>query len=761
MRVKKYAKTEKNRLFVKRVKQSICLLLFMLCSSFILSSCSDEVNEPQNTGWENFSADVLEKKLQDACGNETIDVNSLVTSVKANKNVEDAFATADKMQIAVRLKGEDIYSVFPIHQVEDIFEEDVDTQSNGQTYATNSVDNHSSSSNTMPTMLKGSGLAGKVAIFNYFSGVEIGATDKLGTRYTQNRMVEFMANELLRNDYEVEYYIHENMTLENIKNVLDNKDQYKAVIIMSHGFSDGSNSYFAIGEEYDDTKANDPKWKPLLNPENDNYSVPIEFKLWNEDWPFSKKYEFVIPVQRMNLKKGAFLYLGSCDALANESDVYSLRFDNCLGWDGINCSAQAHAAVLFHKLLRGKHLSDALDINESTNPYYNVVVDQTDTWKKDPIHNGTELVCIGMNSFGYGLKEFWAKKSPKYLKVGNSYPRLEVMDKDKKYLMDGCYFNKDKEFKLKFNLRNCDINDISGDYIWIKATPLRSDKDPIIKKIKKKKLSNGLKIDLNANGVWDISAAIDENFATELLLYKPVVVVYAKPFKDNGIELGEDVQPEAIDLGLPSGTKWASFNVGAEAPEEYGDYFAWGETTPKEIYDWSNYKWCNGSDDTLTKYCINSVYGTVDNITELELADDAAYVNWGPEWRMPSLEQRQELEDNCTYEWTTMNGVYGMLFKSKNNGASLFLPAAGYCYSSDIYDNGSHGHYWLRRLYLDGASYGACGLVFYWYGTTGNWGGSRNFGQSVRAVLSSSQQGGTGTGSGTGGSGTGGGGGGH
>lgn len=223
MKMKKYAKTEKNRLFVKRVKQSICLLLFMLCSSFILSSCSDEVNEPQNTGWENFSADVLEKKLQDACGNETIDVNSLVTSVKANKNVEDAFATADKLQIAVRLKGEDIYSVFPIHQVEDIFEEDVDTQSNGQTYATNSVDNHSSSSNTMPTMLKGSGLAGKVAIFNYFSGVEIGATDKLGTRYTQNRMVEFMANELLRNDYDVEYYIHENMTLENIKNVLDNK----------------------------------------------------------------------------------------------------------------------------------------------------------------------------------------------------------------------------------------------------------------------------------------------------------------------------------------------------------------------------------------------------------------------------------------------------------------------------------------------------------------------------------------------------------
>ncbi len=740
MKMKKFAKTEKNRLFVKRVKQSICLLLFMLCSSFILSSCSDEENEPQNTGWENFSADVLEKKLQDACGNETIDVNSLVTSVKANKNVEDAFATADKLQIAVRLKGEDIYSVFPIHQVEDIFEEDVDTQSNGQTYATNSVVNHSSSSNTMPTMLKGSGLAGKVAIFNYFSGVEIGATDKLGTRYTQNRMVEFMANELLRNDYEVEYYIHENMTLENIKNVLDNKDQYKAVIIMSHGFSDGSNSYFAIGEEYDDTKANDPKWKPLLNPENDNYSVPIEFKLWNEDWPFSKKYEFVIPVQRMNLGKGAFLYLGSCDALANESDVYSLRFDNCLGWDGINCSAQAHAAVLFHKLLRGKHLYDALDINESTNPYYNVVVDQTDTWKKDPIHNGTELVCIGMNSFGYGLKEFWAKKSPKYLKVGNSYPRLEVMDKDKKIMMDGCYFNKDKEFKLKFNLRNCDINDISGDYIWIKATPLRSDKDPIIKKIKKKKLSNGLKIDLNANGVWDISAAIDENFATELLLYKPVVVVYAKPFKDNAIPT-EDGDYEYVDLGLPSGTLWATMNVGADSPEDYGDYFAWGETEPKDYYNWSNYKWCNGTYNSITKYCNNDKFGVVDNKTELDLDDDAAYVNMGPGWRMPSTEQIQELIDNCNSKWTTRNDVEGVLLTSKKNGASLFLPAAGLGEGSSEYNlEGTHGYYSSRSLtyFFDMTingydAYYHILLRFYYEYLESN-DGSRCAGNSVRAV---------------------------
>lgn len=692
MKMKKFARTEKNRLFVKRVKQSICLLLFMLCSSFILSSCSDEVNEPQNTGWQDYTADVLEQKLKEACGNESVDVNSLVTSLKVNKNVEDAFATADKMQVAVKLKGEDTYSVYPIHLVEDLFDDDIDPQSDSQSYATSNVDNHQSSSNTPPPVLKGSGAAGKVAIFNYFSDVEIGTTDKLGTRYTQNRMVEFMANELNRNDYSVEYYVHNNMTLENIKKVLDNKSQYKAVIIMSHGFSDGSNSYFAIGEEYDDTKANDPKWKPLLNPENDNYSVPIEFKLWNEDWPFSKKYEFVIPVQRMNLGKGAFLYLGSCDALANESDVYSLRFDNCLGWDGINCSAQAHAAVLFHKLLRGKHLYDALDINESTNPYYNVVVDQTDTWKKDPIHNGTELVCIGMNSFGYGLKEFWAKKNPQYLKVGNSYPRFEVMDKDKKYLMDGYYFNKDKEFRLKFNFRG-NLEDIESKYIWIKATPLRSDKDPIIYKIKKTKLSNGVKVNLNANGVWDISAAIDENFTTELLLYKPVVVVYAKPFKDNGIELGEDVQPEAIDLGLPSGTKWASFNVGAEAPEEIGDYYRWGEIEDLDL---------DQSPDDYVSPELEEISGT---------EYDVAHEKWGGNWRMPTVDDFDELISNCTWELTTVNEVNGYSVKG-NNGNSIFLPNCG---SYDPYYNSYR--YWGDLVYWASTGYGIPNVAYYFTGS--------------------------------------------
>ena len=100
---------------------------------------------------------------------------------------------------------------------------------------------------------------------------------------------------------------------------------------------------------------------------------------------------------------------------------------------------------------------------------------------------------------------------------------------------------------------------------------------------------------------------------------------------------------EYVDLGLPSRIKWATCNVGATTPEEYGDYFAWGETEPKDNYDWSTYKWCNESNATMTKYCTDSSYGTVDNKTVLELEDDAAYVNWGGNWRMPTKAELDEL----------------------------------------------------------------------------------------------------------------------
>ncbi len=160
---------------------------------------------------------------------------------------------------------------------------------------------------------------------------------------------------------------------------------------------------------------------------------------------------------------------------------------------------------------------------------------------------------------------------------------------------------------------------------------------------------------------------------------------------------------EAVDLGLPSGTLWANMNVGASSPEDYGDYFAWGETTPKDIYSWPSYKWCNGSETTMTKYCSNSKYGDngfTDSKTVLDAKDDAARANWGGDWRMPTDPEFGELIDNTTNEWTTQNGVNGYKFTSKTNGNSIFLPAAGYRWEGWFsYQNaGSKGYYWSSSL---------------------------------------------------------------
>ena len=190
--------------------------------------------------------------------------------------------------------------------------------------------------------------------------------------------------------------------------------------------------------------------------------------------------------------------------------------------------------------------------------------------------------------------------------------------------------------------------------------------------------------------------------------------------------------PQYVDLGLPSGTLWATMNVGASRPEDYGDYFAWGETEPKDYYDWSTYKWCNGSEYTLTKYCTDSRYGTVDGKTELDPEDDAAYLNWGDNWRIPTHDQVSELYMKCTWTWTTRNGVNGYSVTGPN-GASLFLPAAGYCWLSRLESIGFESGYWSRTLDFRNPdeAYNMFFDLEYQY-----WGGNYRYkGFPVRAVL--------------------------
>ena len=176
--------------------------------------------------------------------------------------------------------------------------------------------------------------------------------------------------------------------------------------------------------------------------------------------------------------------------------------------------------------------------------------------------------------------------------------------------------------------------------------------------------------------------------------------------KDSGVDKTQIEGHEYVDLGLPSGTLWATMNVGASALEECGDYFAWGETTKKKNYRWSTYKY-GKEDDHLTKYCGNGHYGHegfTDALTSLEAADDAATANWGSKWRMPTIDEWQELIDNCAWMWTTIDGRYGNIkvcgckVESLINGNSIFLPVVGVREGYMAY-NGLWGYYWSSSLY--------------------------------------------------------------
>ena len=176
-------------------------------------------------------------------------------------------------------------------------------------------------------------------------------------------------------------------------------------------------------------------------------------------------------------------------------------------------------------------------------------------------------------------------------------------------------------------------------------------------------------------------------------------------FTTTELKDGEGIENGYIYVDLGLSVKWATMNVGASGPEDYGDYFAWGETSTQSTYNWSTYKYCNGSYDSLTKYNTNSSYGTIDNITQLDLSDDAARANWGGSWRMPTDAEMTELRSNCTWTWTTQNDVNGYKVTSKSNGNSIFLPAAGFRSSSSLYDPGSSGLYWSSSLYTDSPDY--------------------------------------------------------
>lgn len=204
-----------------------------------------------------------------------------------------------------------------------------------------------------------------------------------------------------------------------------------------------------------------------------------------------------------------------------------------------------------------------------------------------------------------------------------------------------------------------------------------------------------------------------------------------------------------VDLGLS--VKWATCNIGATSPEEFGDYFAWGETVPSATnkYAWDTYKWCDGTSRTMTKYCLHSSNGPVDNKSTISLEDDAAHVNWGGVWRMPTKGDLEELRENCTWTWTTYKGQDGFTVTSKINGKKIFIPDSGRRYDGKKYiqkrASSYSGYYtssiWSSRLSTEYDNHAYCLEFHYTESSNGEKENSifcrekeRCYGMPIRAV---------------------------
>ena len=202
--------------------------------------------------------------------------------------------------------------------------------------------------------------------------------------------------------------------------------------------------------------------------------------------------------------------------------------------------------------------------------------------------------------------------------------------------------------------------------------------------------------------------------AAAFIWYMASKIYDSEKIKGEAAEMSSKMHHTYVDLGLS--VKWATCNVGAITPEQYGDKYAWGETEPKKQYLWRTYKHCRQGQTTLTKYCTDKQFGKVDGKTRLDPCDDVAHVKWGGEWRMPTYEEILELQEKCTWTECFVNGVQGYKIKSKVTGNYIFLPEAGFIYNSRTYDKEHESSYKLRSNPNGGIdhSHGCC---HYWTST--------------------------------------------
>lgn len=534
-----------------KLTMSVKLLLLLPLLIIVLGSCTDDnkkdekVPEDTSFSWKTASTSEVEKKLKEACKSQNSDLNSLVSSVRTNENVADAFASNDKQSLIVKFKGEEIYTAYPVKVIGDPFAgADAQEASAAPYHAPRKAS----------SKYKKTGSRGVVAVFNYFS--------YLTNRKAQNQILEYMMQDLNDHNYGVEYYPYEEMTYNNIRNVKQNSENYVAVIVMSHGVSDGKNSYFAIGEEYSSFNDLKDKWTLIENKDQPKEENPWYYRMYNgEDLWGGQRYDCMLAVNNMFLSENTILYMGSCNAFEHYSNDYLKNYGGtCIGWDGVNCSAQAHVAVLFYKLMRGKTLRGALDLNDQLDPYSDIATYQTDTWTVDPLYPNKKLKwhMDGIFQMGETKGGIYYPKAPPYSFSGDpGYYKKGRYYVDATKNHDGVYFQYDRNIHKMYICMKCDDASVNDDLfpkaIYIKATPLRAGAKEKIVKLKRKKKSTTSKyiyedfsMSFPSNCPYVLTAAVDEDFTREIMFFRPMVLLFAESFKGNGVNQ-ESPEEEGVE----------------------------------------------------------------------------------------------------------------------------------------------------------------------------------------------------------------------
>ena len=714
-------------------------------------------------------ADDVTKILENASGTDGVSAEAFASALHSNTNVEDVYS-ADDNNLVVTLKDGGGRIIYPMYEMPSLFSED------GANAIKQGMFMHpvkKKSDTDYPN--------GTVAIFSTLKNNE--------KKYAvQIRLVENIKSMFKDCGYKVEEYESGNFTESNFKKVLQFSSSYTAIIVMSHGaliepssFINNGKGVLVSGEECDKY---DPADKCYIQDEGKYY------KTIANDLPTSPY---------------CLVYLGSCYGVCRGEEKFSSpSFGNSkpavIGWKGVNSISQAHAAMLFYRLLYLDYtVEDALalsfisDPNFGTPIYFSPLAKNFGKLKsmveKQPQYHdnlsyklyfdndiavkkrdGSDRFTVAGRIYGE-----WSKALPEYITCqmkplfSDGTVDLDLVDRVLHIDDNGTFF-----FRLIFPL-----NDLLDEGIYqIEIGPEGTGKtikpqkpfyvvysrrfgenyalsEPPAEDVHTPSIVDGngqsleeITVATGANSTFEIDGyrghsfwalSLDEDIAkvavngTSLTVtgveegttyigvqdYQNKLIAVAKVTVSAGLSYCPDNNhPHLIDLGLPSGTKWACCNVGAEKPEDYGGYFAWGETTEKSSSTPSNYLDGKGTSYDIGKDISGTQY-------------DAATANWGSPWVMPNLEQIEELVNNCTSEGMTENGVNGRRFTGPN-GASIFLPAAGDRWDDDLYRAGSDGYYWSSSL-SGSRTYGAWGLYFL-SGYVGTDDCYRYTGRSVRPV---------------------------